>query len=72
MTPTDLLPWLGGLLAGVLLALIGSSLYLRARRRTAAAILAEAETKAATTLKRAGQDADQARDRKSTRLNSSH
>jgi ribonucrease Y len=61
MTPTDLLPWLGGLVAGVLLALIGSTLYLRARRRTASAILAEAESKAVATVKRAGQDADQAR-----------
>jgi ribonucrease Y len=61
MTPFELLPWLGGLVVGVLLALIGSTLYLRARRRTAVLILAEAETKAAATLQRAGQDADQAK-----------
>ncbi len=61
MTPSELLPWLGGLVAGILLALIGSSLYLRARRRTAALLLSEAEGQAAATLKRAGQDADQAK-----------
>ncbi len=61
MTPSELLPWLGGLVAGVLLSTVGTSLYLRARRRTAAQILAEAESKAAVTLKRAGQDADQAK-----------
>jgi ribonuclease Y len=61
MTPSELLPWLGGLVAGVLFALIGSSLYLRARRRSAASILSEAETRAAATLKRAGLDAEQAK-----------
>ena len=61
MTPSELFPWLGGLGAGALLALVGSSLYLRARRRTASALLTDAELKAAALLKRAGQDADQAK-----------
>ncbi|NOT08851.1 MAG: ribonuclease Y [Gemmatimonadales bacterium] len=62
----------GGLVAGLVLALIGSTLYLRAKRRNAGALLADAERKAAATLseseqkaaaqlKRAGQDADQAK-----------
>ncbi len=61
MTPTDLLPILGGLVAGILLTLIGSTLYLRARRRTGAALLADAAEKAAATLDRAARDADQAK-----------
>ncbi|HEU5217975.1 MAG TPA: ribonuclease Y [Gemmatimonadales bacterium] len=61
MTPLELLPWLGGLAAGLVLALLGTSLYLRGRRRTAAIILAEAEAKAAALQQRAGQDADQAK-----------
>jgi ribonuclease Y len=61
MTPTDLLPVLGGLAAGVLLALIGSSLYLRARRRNASALLADAVTRAAAQLKQAAGEAEQAK-----------
>ncbi len=61
MTPTDLLPVLGGLVAGILLTLIGSTLYLRARRRTGATLLADAADKAAATLDRAARDADQAK-----------
>jgi ribonuclease Y len=61
MTPSELLPWLGGLVAGVLVAVIATSLYLRARRSTAALILSEAETKAASAMKRAAQDAEQAK-----------
>ena len=53
MTPSELFPWLGGLGAGALLALVGSSLYLRARRRTASALLTDAELKVAALLKRA-------------------
>lgn len=61
MSPTDLLPALGGLLAGLILALIGSTVYLRSRRRNAAALLADAEAKAAAALRQAGQDAEQTR-----------
>ena len=61
MTPSELLPWLGGLVAGVLVAVIATSLYLRARRSTAALILSEAETKAAAAMKRAALDAEQAK-----------
>ncbi len=61
MTPSDLLPALGGLVAGILLALLGSTLYLRARRRNAAALLGEATAKASATLKRAAEEADQAK-----------
>ena len=61
MTPYEMLLMVGGLVAGILLALIGSTLYLRARRRNAAAIIADAEVKSAALLKRAGGDADQAK-----------
>jgi ribonuclease Y len=59
MTPSVLLPALGGLLAGMLLALLGTNLYLRTRRRTGAALLADAADKAALALERAGHDAEQ-------------
>jgi ribonuclease Y len=45
-----LLPALGGLVAGILLALLVSRMYLRARRRDAAALLADAESKALAAL----------------------
>jgi len=61
MDSTVLLPALGGLVAGVLLAVIGSTLYLRASRRNAAALLADAESKALTTLKAAAHDSEQAK-----------
>src|ERR1051326_581088 len=61
MDPTELLPVLGGLAAGVLLALAGSWLYLRARKRTAAALLTGAAATAAETLRKATADAEQAR-----------
>ena len=61
MTPDLLLPALGGLAAGLLLALLASFLYLRARRRTGAQILSEAESKASASLERARQESDQAR-----------
>src|SRR5258706_560572 len=61
MTPTDLLPVLGGLAGGVLLALAGSSLYLRARKRTGTALIAQAATAAAETLRKSAADAEQAK-----------
>lgn len=61
MTPYELLLAVGSLVAGILLTLIGSTLYLRSRRRNASALLADAELKAAALLKRAGGDADQAK-----------
>jgi len=61
MTPYEMLLAVGSLVAGILLALIGSTLYLRARRRSAAAILSDAELESAALLKRAGSDADQAK-----------
>ena len=61
MTPTEMLPVLGGLAAGILLTLIGITLYLRVRRRTAAALLADAVDKAAATLERATRDGEQAK-----------
>src|SRR5258706_9109495 len=61
MTPTDLLPVLGGLAAAVLLALAGSSLYLRARKRTGTALIAQAATAAAETLRKPAADAEQAK-----------
>src|ERR1041384_3970683 len=61
MDPTELLPVLGGLAAGVLLASAGSWLYLRARKRTAAALLTGAAATAAETLRKATADAEQAR-----------
>ena len=61
MTPTDLLPTLGGLAAGVLFALAGSWLYLRARKRTAAEVVAQAAAAAAETLTKAAASAEQAK-----------
>jgi ribonuclease Y len=61
MNPDLVLPALGGLAAGILLAIIGYSLYLRARRRTGAALLAQASEQAKLTLDRASRDADQTR-----------
>ncbi|HEV8600820.1 MAG TPA: Rnase Y domain-containing protein, partial [Gemmatimonadales bacterium] len=61
MSAIDLLPALGGLAAGVLLALLISRFYLRARRRDAAALLADAESKALATLQTAAQEREQAK-----------
>ncbi|MEO8451101.1 MAG: Rnase Y domain-containing protein, partial [Gemmatimonadota bacterium] len=61
MTPTDLLPWGLGALAGIALALIGSSFYLRGRRRNAAAILEQAREEAKSALTRAQDDAEKAK-----------
>src|ERR1041385_5573622 len=61
MTPTDLLPVLGGLAAGVLFALATSWLYLRARKRTAAAVISQAAAAAADTIRKSVAEADQAR-----------
>ncbi len=59
MTPTDLLPAIGGLVAGLLLAIVGITLYLRAGKRGAAALLADAQQKAQATRKQADQEAAQ-------------
>ena len=61
MSPTTLLPALGGLVAGVLLALLISRSYLRARRRDAAALLGDAETKALAALQTAAAEREQAK-----------
>ena len=61
MNPTDLLPILGALVAGVLFALLFSQLYLRARRRDAKALLADAESKALESLQTAAQEREQAK-----------
>ena len=61
MTPDLVLPALGGLALGILFALVGSSLYLRARRKTGAALLADATEKANSTLDRAARDAEQSK-----------
>src|ERR1044071_8580596 len=51
-----LLPVIGGLVAGVLLALVVSRFYLRARGRDAAALLKDAEEKALASLQTAAQE----------------
>jgi len=56
-----LLPALGGLVAGILLALLVSRMYLRARRRDAAALLADAETKALAALQTVAAEREQAK-----------
>ncbi|HEV8613014.1 MAG TPA: ribonuclease Y [Gemmatimonadales bacterium] len=56
-----LLPVLGGLVAGILLALLLSALYLHARRRDASALLADAESKALATLQTAAAEREQAK-----------
>jgi ribonuclease Y len=56
-----LLPALGGLLAGILVALLVSRMYLRARRRDAAALLADAETKALAALQTVAAEREQAK-----------
>ena len=61
MDPTTLLPALGGLVAGILLALLLSNLYLRARRRDAAALLLDAESKALASLQTAAAEREQAK-----------
>jgi ribonuclease Y len=61
MNTSVLLPAIGALVAGILLTLLGSTIYLRARRRTASALLADAEQKAAATLTRATADAEQSK-----------
>jgi ribonuclease Y len=61
MTPTVLLALLGGLVAGVPLALAIAYVYLRARRRDAATLIAEAESKALATLNAAAHEGEQAK-----------
>ena len=61
MDSTLLLPAAGGLVAGVLLALLLSTVYLRARRRDAKALLADAETKALAALTTVAQEREQAK-----------
>ncbi|HEX7023644.1 MAG TPA: ribonuclease Y [Gemmatimonadales bacterium] len=61
MDPNALLPALGGLAAGILLALAATALYLRARRRTGAALIADATSRASATMERAVQEADRTR-----------
>jgi len=56
-----LLPALGGLVAGILVALLVSRLYLRARRRDAAALLADAESKALAALQTVAAEREQAK-----------
>src|ERR1043165_10201011 len=56
-----LLPVIGGLVAGVLLALVLSRFYLRARGRDAAALLKDAEEKALASLQTAAQEREQAK-----------
>src|SRR5690349_16514795 len=56
-----LLPVLGGLVAGVLFALVISRFYLRARGRDAAALLKDAEEKALASLQTAAQEREQAK-----------
>jgi len=56
-----LLPSLGGLVAGILVALLVSRLYLRARRRDAAALLADAESKALAALQTVAAEREQAK-----------
>ena len=56
-----LLPALGGLLAGILVALLVSRMYLRARRRDAAALLADAESKALAALQTVAAEREQAK-----------
>ena len=61
MTPTVLLAAGGGLVAGVLLAVALSYVYLRARRRDAATLIADAESKALATLNAAAHEGEQAK-----------
>ena len=61
ITPTVLLALLGGLVAGVPLALAIAYLYLKARRRDAANLIAEAESKALNTLNAAAHEGEQAK-----------
>ncbi|MGQ0702454.1 MAG: ribonuclease Y [Gemmatimonadales bacterium] len=61
MNPTVLLAGLGGLVAGVLVALVISRLYLRARRRDASTLIADAESKALATLNAAAHEGEQAK-----------
>jgi ribonuclease Y len=61
MTSTDALLLVGGIVAGVALALLGSSFYLRAKRQNAGALIADAERKAEAALLRATREADQAK-----------
>jgi ribonuclease Y len=61
MTPTVLLALLGGLVAGVPLALAIAYVYLRARRRDAATLMADAESKALAALNAAAHEGEQAK-----------
>jgi ribonuclease Y len=61
MTSTDALLLVGGIVAGVVLALLGSSFYLRAKRLNASALIADAERKAEAALQRGTKEADQAK-----------
>lgn len=58
MTTTELLLLGGGALAGVVLTLLGATIYLRGRRRDAAAILDQARQEAASLLAHAKDDSD--------------
>ncbi len=61
MSPTALLALLGGLVGGVLLSLLIASVYLKARRRDAATLIADAESRALTTLNSAAHEGEQAK-----------
>jgi ribonuclease Y len=61
MTPTVWLALLGGLVAGVPLALVVSYFYLRARRRDAATLIADAESRALASLNVAAHEGEQAK-----------
>ena len=61
MSPTILLALAGGLVAGILLALSISHFYLRARRRDAATLIADAESRALATLNSAAHEGEQAK-----------
>ena len=61
MNPTVLLAGIGGLVAGVLVTFTVSRIYLRARRRDAAALMGDAESKALATLKAAAHEGEQAK-----------
>ncbi len=61
MTPTVLLALLGGLVAGVPLCLAIAYVYLKARRRDAATLIADAESRALATLNAAAHEGEQAK-----------
>lgn len=61
MTSTDALLLVGGIVAGVVIALLSSSLYLRVKRLNASALIGDAERKAEAVVQRAAKEADQAK-----------